>query len=131
MYSIPLILQTRFLTPSFMPVPRQAKNQFYSQGSIVSATINNGGSGYNPSTTSASISGDGTGAAATLQFSGGVITNVIIEGAESLASIADATGDGTNVTYETTSDHGFNTNQYVSKNITVFIKQRFTFVSII
>ena len=119
MYSIPLILQTRFLTPSFMPVPRQAKNQFYSQGSIVSATINNGGSAYNPSTTSASISGDGVGGAATLQFSGGVITNVIIEGAESLATIADATGDGTNVTYETTSDHGFNTNQFVTITGTV------------
>ena len=119
MYSIPLILQTKFLTPSFMPVPRQAKNQFYSQGSIVSATINNGGSGYDPTTTSASISGDGTGAQATLQFAGGIITNVVIEGAEAFASISDAVGDGTNVTYTTTADHGFNTSQYVTITGTV------------
>jgi len=121
MYSIPLILQTKFLVSNFMPVPRQAKNQYYSAGTIASATINNGGSGYNLGSTSAAITGDGIGAAATLQIDSvtGVITDVIITGTSSTATITDAVGDGTNVVYTTNTDHFFTVNQTVTISGTV------------
>ena len=78
MYFIPLILRNKFLIPSHMPVTRKAKNQYYSSGVIESFIIANGGSAYDPNETSATVSGDGSGASVTLQIEGGVITGVII-----------------------------------------------------
>ena len=46
MYSIPLSLRNKFLTTSYMPVTTALTNQFYSNGSIVSYTIENRGAKY-------------------------------------------------------------------------------------
>jgi len=80
MYSIPNILRNKFLIPSYMPVTRKAKNQYYTPGSIDpdNWVIVDGGSLYDPETTSATISGDGEGAAITLQIEDGVITGIVV-----------------------------------------------------
>lgn len=59
MYSIPVSLRNRFLSSTYMPVSTALKAQFYSSGSINSISIENGGSNYNPATTTAVITGDG------------------------------------------------------------------------
>jgi hypothetical protein len=46
MYSIPLSLRNKFLTSAFMPVVTALTNQFYSNGSINSYSIENRGSKY-------------------------------------------------------------------------------------
>lgn len=46
MYSIPLSLRNKFLTSSHMPVTTALTNQFYSNGGIISYTIENRGSKY-------------------------------------------------------------------------------------
>lgn len=46
MYTIPLYLRNKFLSASYMPVVTALTNQFYSNGSITSYTIENSGSGY-------------------------------------------------------------------------------------
>jgi hypothetical protein len=59
MYSIPVSLRNRFLSSTYMPVSTSLKEQFYSSGAISSIAIENGGGGYNPTTTTAVITGDG------------------------------------------------------------------------
>lgn len=59
MYSIPVSLRNRFLSSTYMPVSTALKTQFYSSGAINNIAIENGGGGYNPSTTVAVITGDG------------------------------------------------------------------------
>ncbi len=59
MYSIPVSLRNRFLSTEYMPVSTSLKAQFYSKGEINYISIENGGSGYNPATTTAVITGDG------------------------------------------------------------------------
>lgn len=120
LFTIPLILQNKFLVSGYIPVPRQAKNQFYSAGVIENVTINNGGSGYHPTTTSATVIGDGVGASATLQITVpegeevGVITEVVIGGDSESATITNAVGDGDYVVYTTDNPHTFTTDQRVT-----------------
>ena len=59
MYTIAVSLRNRFLSTEYMPVSNALKAGFYSSGEISSITIENGGSGYDPATTAAVISGDG------------------------------------------------------------------------
>ena len=59
MYTIPVGLRNRFLTSEYMPVTTALNTQYYANGAIEKIIIENGGSGYNPSTTVASITGDG------------------------------------------------------------------------
>ena len=59
MYSIPVSLRNRFLTPEWMPVATALKSQYYSSGEVRSIAIQNGGGGYGRTTTTAAISGDG------------------------------------------------------------------------
>lgn len=59
MYSIPVSLRNRFLSSEYMPVSTALKAQFYSKGEINLISIENGGTGYNPATTTAIITGDG------------------------------------------------------------------------
>jgi len=59
MYSIPVSLRNRFLTADYMPVSTALKAVYYSNGSISNIFIQNGGTGYNPATTIATITGDG------------------------------------------------------------------------
>ena len=106
MYSLPLILQNKFLVPSLMPVPSQAKNQYYSAGIITDYIIYDGslnyGSGQDQNDVTVTITGDGTGAAAELQFdSNGAIDGVIITGESETVNITAASGDGEFVTYTT------------------------------
>lgn len=46
MYTIPLYLRNKFLSAAYMPVVNALSNQFYSNGSITSYTIENPGAGY-------------------------------------------------------------------------------------
>lgn len=46
MYTIPVSLRNKFLTTNYMPVTTALSNQFYSNGSVVSYTIENRGSKY-------------------------------------------------------------------------------------
>ena len=59
MYSIPVSLRNRFLTPEWMPIATALKSQYYSGGELRSIAIQNGGGGYGRTTTTAAISGDG------------------------------------------------------------------------
>jgi hypothetical protein len=59
MYSIPVSLRNRFLTSDYMPVSTALKAAYYGNGAIQNIFIQNGGTGYNPATTIATITGDG------------------------------------------------------------------------
>ena len=59
MYTIPVSLRNRFLSSGYMPVSTALKAQFYSTGEISVISIENGGTGYNPATTTAILTGDG------------------------------------------------------------------------
>ena len=59
MYTIPLSLRNKFLTLSTMPVTTALNTQFYSSGSIVSATIENPGRSYDPDLITLTVNGDG------------------------------------------------------------------------
>lgn len=59
MYTIPLSLRNKFLTLSTMPVTTALNTQFYSAGSIVSASIENPGKSYQVGHTYLTITGDG------------------------------------------------------------------------
>jgi len=59
MYTIPVSLRNRFLSSQYMPVSNALKAQFYSSGVIENISIEDGGEGYNPATTTAVITGDG------------------------------------------------------------------------
>lgn len=58
LYSIPLSLRNRFLTPEYMPVANSLKSQFFSRGSISNVKINSGGTGYT-TLTQIQVTGDG------------------------------------------------------------------------
>jgi len=58
---IPLGLRNKFLTTAFMPITRSIKNRYYSEGTITSYNILDGGQDYDPNETYAVISGDGSG----------------------------------------------------------------------
>lgn len=59
MYTIPLSLRNKFMTLSTMPVVTALNTQFYSAGSIVSASIENPGKGYDPDLVTLEVDGDG------------------------------------------------------------------------
>lgn len=59
MYSIPVSLRNRFLTAEYMPVSNALKAAYYSNGELYNISIQNGGTGYNPATTTAIVTGDG------------------------------------------------------------------------
>ena len=59
MYTIPVSLRNRFLSPEYMPVSNALKANFYSSGEINNISIEDGGGNYNPATTTAVITGDG------------------------------------------------------------------------
>lgn len=59
MYSVPISLRNKFLSTSYMPITTALKTPYYSNGAITSITINSGGGGYNPATTTATIEGNG------------------------------------------------------------------------
>lgn len=58
LYKIPDALRNRFLTANYIPVLNSLTSSFYSNGTIQSAIIINGGSGYNTGTT-IQVDGDG------------------------------------------------------------------------
>lgn len=99
MYTVPLSVRNKFLTATTMPVVTALSNQFYSNGSIVSYTIENpgkkhpltsykvtsirivdGGYGYSsvPTITIANPDQTGTTATATATIANGVLTGVTI-----------------------------------------------------
>lgn len=59
MYSIPVSLRNRFLTSEYMPVSNSLRSAYYSNGSLTSIAIENGGTGYKAATSYAIITGDG------------------------------------------------------------------------
>lgn len=59
MYTIPVSLRNRFLSPEYMPVSNALKANFYSSGEINNISIEDGGGNYNSATTTAVITGDG------------------------------------------------------------------------
>ena len=59
MYTLPVSLRNRFLSGEYMPVSNALKAQFYSSGEVNNISIEDGGGGYNPATTTAVITGDG------------------------------------------------------------------------
>lgn len=63
MYSIPISLQSRFLTTTHMPVLTSLQTRYYNSLGIDSVSIGDGGSGYQGGlVTTAAIDGDGSGA---------------------------------------------------------------------
>jgi len=82
MYSIPLILQRKFMTPAFIPVTTSMSSRYYNNGGIDNVVVLNGGSGYHQDLTSISIvSSTGKDAAirADVDNITGAITGVIID----------------------------------------------------
>jgi len=59
MYTIPVSLRNRFLSSEYMPVSNALKANFYSSGEINNISIEDGGGGYDPATTTAVVTGDG------------------------------------------------------------------------
>lgn len=59
MYTIPVSLRNRFLSSQYMPVSNALKANFYSAGEINNISIEDGGGGYDPATTTAVVTGDG------------------------------------------------------------------------
>jgi len=78
MYFIPLSLRNKFMTSAYIPVPRQEKNRWYSQGTISNYIINDGGQDYDPEQTYAVVQGDGQDADIDLVIEDGTITGLII-----------------------------------------------------
>lgn len=95
MYNIPVALRNKFMTSDYIPVMISLTNQFYSNGSIETVTIQNGGTGY--TTATATIAGDGSFAAITPIISGGQITGYTIDNPGYDYTWADIviTGNGT------------------------------------
>lgn len=94
MYNIPLSSINKFLNNNFMPVQVAVNEQFYSSGAVISTTINTPGTGYTVATVT--ITGDGTGATATLVITSGGISNVVItnQGHGYTYATANISGDG-------------------------------------
>jgi hypothetical protein len=121
MYTLAILDAEKFLTNFYIPVKTvvlpasglssdltvpsdlvQYNNQQSSistlQGKIYDIRVSNGGIGYTSAT--AVITGDGTGATATVQISSGIITGLIVTNAGQNYNIATVTisGDGTDAT---------------------------------
>lgn len=80
-YTIPLYLRDKFLTPQWMPVSNSLTESFFSDGGIDSVSILDAGEGYEAESTSIVISGaNGTGANAILSpvVQDGKIISVIV-----------------------------------------------------
>jgi hypothetical protein len=58
---IPLGLRNKFLTTGFIPITKTVKNRYYSEGTITSYNILDGGQDYDPNETYALVQGDGSG----------------------------------------------------------------------
>ena len=58
---IPLGLRNKFLTTGFIPITKTVKNRYYSEGTITSYNILDGGQDYDPNETYALVTGDGSG----------------------------------------------------------------------
>lgn len=58
--SIPLALQTKFMTAFYIPVTNAINSIFYNNGAIDEIVINNPGSGYSPNTTASITIANGT-----------------------------------------------------------------------
>lgn len=81
MYNVPSALLNRFYTPNVLPVTTAVSNQFYSNGEIISVSVDNGGSNYTSANTIIDVSGDGLNANLVPVISGGNITGVqIVDG---------------------------------------------------
>jgi len=103
-------ITTKFLNPHWIPVPYLSSQKTVNQdnvesssipGTIDSITINEGGSGYGESSTTAVIQGDGSiQAQATVTVSAGAVTNIVITNAGQGYSHATVSivGDGENAT---------------------------------
>jgi hypothetical protein len=59
MYAIPVSLRNKFLTDEWMPVTTSLTKRYFNPGQIENIAILNGGSGYNPATTTVEIDGNG------------------------------------------------------------------------
>ena len=81
-YTIDIGTKTKFMDSDWIPVPvgSQTPNGTTTAGtgSIDAIILTNGGINYEPSNTTITITGDGSGATANLTFSSGVITDVNI-----------------------------------------------------
>ena len=81
-YTIDIGNKTKFMDSDWIPVPVGSKTPNDSttagRGSIDAIILTNGGINYEPSNTTITITGDGSGATANLTFSSGVITDVNI-----------------------------------------------------
>ena len=81
-YTIDIGTKTKFMDSDWIPVPvgTQTPNGTTTAGtgSIDAIILTNGGINYEPSNTTITITGDGSGATANLTFSSGVITDVNI-----------------------------------------------------
>jgi hypothetical protein len=60
LYTLPVSLRNKFLSSTYMPVATALSSNFYSNGNINKIVIESGGQGYNPGTTTAIITGDGS-----------------------------------------------------------------------
>lgn len=113
MYAITAVQVTRFLTDVYLPVKTvptsgistdddtQYANQLESlniKGKIYTIKVINGGTGYTSATVV--IDGDGTGATATANLSGGVVTSITVTNTGSNYNVAKITitGNGTGAT---------------------------------
>jgi hypothetical protein len=94
---IPLGLRNKFLTTGFIPITKTVKNRYYSEGTITSYNILDGGQDYDPNETYALVQGDGSGPYAKRLSS--IITYVV------------EYKDGTNV-------NGFGKKFYINNEIT-------------
>jgi len=81
-YTIDIGNKTKFMDSDWIPVPVGSKTPNATttsgRGSIDAIILTNGGTKYEPSNTTITITGDGSGATANLTFSSGVITDVNI-----------------------------------------------------
>jgi hypothetical protein len=81
-YTIDIGTKTKFMDSDWIPVPvgSQTPNATTTAGTgnIDAIILTNGGTNYEPSNTTITITGDGSGATANLTFSSGVITDVNI-----------------------------------------------------
>ena len=85
MYTIPSFKRTRFMSVTQMPVQRAMSESFYSQGSVESVSVLDGGSGYTDTqqtyiTVSGSTTGSGAAATFTVDVSGAITSVTITNG---------------------------------------------------
>lgn len=79
MYTLPVSLQNKFLTTTYMPVSTALSSDFYSNGAISDVFIDAPGSGYVSGSTGVVVTGDGTGAVLSAVVSDGGITSIVVD----------------------------------------------------